>query len=223
MMIGTSIRPVLALPVLVVALASRGHGQATGIPVRNAGVRPGVAVAVDLGLGRISRTGGDDQSRAIAATGSLGFGPFGVVLGLGRGTIDPAVGPDRSETTVTGAAQLTMFALPVFPLKLTWQADLARVLDGGSGSPWRGSLGLGAVVVIPAVVVSIRPWIAPRLEYLDGQPVRGGRLKSALSAGIDIELMSGLGFRLGYDSRVGWDNGNERATGISLGASYHFR
>jgi hypothetical protein len=220
-----STRMFVALAALVTGWGAQGLAQVTGLPVRNPGVIQGFTIGGDVGFGKISRSGadGDDQSRAFGALATLGFGPVGAALGIVHATIDPAVGPNRSQTTLTAAAQLTVFGGPLVPLKVSWQAGVAKPLDGGDQKAWRGHLGIGAALAIPAVAFSIRPWVAPRLDYLANQPVSGTRFKGAVSAGIDLGLLNGLGLRVGYDSRLGWDNGTEPASGISVGASYHFR
>lgn len=215
----------LAFALVAVVLVSRLAAQATGVPARNAGVAQGVSVGVDLGFGRIDRSGAgaDDASRALAGSLSLGFGPLGGSLGLSRMWIDPASGVDRTRSAVFGTAEFTVFGGPLVPLRVVWQARYARQFEGDANRPWRGSVGIGAALTIPAAVVSIRPWIAPRLDYLGRQPVTGPRLKPSLSAGVDLGLLNGLGIRVGYDNRLGWDQASERATGVSLGARYQFR
>lgn len=214
-----------ALAVLLLgvpALASRGFGQATGVPVRGAGMGQGATLGIDFGVGRLE--GGGEKSRAVAASATAGLGPLGVMAGIGKSWIDPDTGPTRDQSTLMLGASLTIFGGPLVPLKVSWQAGVDKALDDtGSGKPWRGHVGVGAALTIPAAVVSIRPWIAPRLDYLKDQPVSGPRVKGSLSAGIDLGMLNGLGLRVGYDSRIGWDNGNRRASGISIGASYHFR
>lgn len=218
-------RALAALLLLVAAVASRASAQATGVPVRNAGLSRGISLSGDVGFGKVQSgtSGTPDRSRAVAAGAGLGLGPLGVTVGVARVTIDPATGANRSTTSGSATAQMTVFGGPLVPLKIIWQAGAARSLDGGSGGPWRGHAGLGAVLAIPATVVSIRPWIAPRLDYLARQPVAGTRAKGAVSAGIDFGLLNGMGLRVSYDSRLGWENGLERASGIGIGASYHFR
>lgn len=206
-----------------VALPVRLLSQATGVPVRNAGVVQGISAGVDFGFGRIERPGGDDVSRAVAGRVSAGFGPLGASLLVSRTRIDPGVGPTTSYSAAAATAELTMIGGPLIPLKVMWQAGYAKALDAGSGGPWRGSLGLGAALTIPATVVSIRPWIAPRVDYLGRQVVQGPRLKPGLSAGVDLGLLNGLGVHVAYDNRLGWVDGRERAAGVSVGFRYHFR
>ena len=215
----------LTIALLGGALPSRLAGQATGMPVRNAGVGQGISAGVDLGFGRIDRSGSgtDDVSRAVAGTVALGFGPLGGSLGLSRATIDPATGPDRTRNALFATAEFTVLGGPLVPIRVLWQASYARQLDSGSNAPWRGSVGVGASLTIPAAIVSIRPWVAPRLDYLGRQPIAGARIKPSLSAGVDLGLLNGLGIRVAYDNRLGWDSAAERATGVSFGVRYHFR
>lgn len=221
----TSLRVSLTIALLSGALVSRLPAQATGVPVRNSGIGQGISAGVDLGFGRRDRSesGGKETSRAIAGSVALGFGPVGGSVGLSRVSIDPATGANRTRTALSATAELTLFGAPLVPLKVVWQAGYARQLASGASPPWRGSLGIGAGLTIPAAVVSIRPWIAPRLDYLAHQPVSGTRVKPSLSAGVDLGFLNGLGIRLGYDNRLGWDDATERATGVSVGVRYHFR
>lgn len=205
---------------------AESRGQDGAVPIRNAGVSQGISLAIDVGFGRLRRVGsasGDDRSRAISGSGSVGFGPLGLTVGVSRVTIDPVAGPDRTSSVLTGAAQFTVFGGPLVPLKVVWQAGADRSLAGGSGAPWRGWGGIGAALTIPAAVLSIKPWIAPRVDYIGTRPLTGGRFKTALSAGVDLGLLNGWGVRAGYDSRLGWSSGDTPASGVSIGASYHFR
>ena len=216
----------LALALLSVTLGAAASAQDAAVPIRNAGVTQGITIGADLGFGRLKRSGtaGDDRSRAIALGGSAGFGPVGITIAVSRVTLDPAVGGNQGRSVLTGSAQFTVIGGPLVPLKIVWQAGADRSLtDGGSGSPWRGWAGLGAALSIPAAVLSIKPWIAPRLDYIGNRPVTGGRIKAALSAGIDLGLLNGWGLRAGYDTRLGWSNGGTPASGVSIGTSYHFR
>lgn len=204
-------------------LVSRLAAQATGVPLRNAGGPSGIWVGVDVGLGKIKRANaGDDVSRAIAGAVGVSFGPLGLSGTLSRTTLDPASGPSRGISAGLVQAEIVAIGGPLLPFRLAWQGSYAREL-GGNDRPWRTALGVGAALTIPTVVVSIRPWLAPRLEYRGAQPVRGGRLKTALAGGVDAGLLNGMTIRLGYDNRLGWDSAVDRAAGISLGISYSFR
>lgn len=203
-------------------LVSDATAQISGIPIRNAGVTGGFGLAADVGFGRIKRPGDNDKSRAVGVTGALGFGPLGLSAGLIRTTIDPVTGPNVSQTSLAAAAQFAVFGGPLVPLKVTWQAGVVQPFDApeGGSKPWRGHLGIGAAFAIPAVAVSIRPWVAPRVDLIR---IDGTQVKGAVSGGVDFGLLSGLGFRLAYDSRLGWAGDDQPASGFSIGVGYHFR
>lgn len=205
-----------------IALVSDAAAQISGIPIRNAGVTGGFGLAADFGLGSVKSPGDNDKSRALGVTGALGFGPLGLSAGVIRTTIDPAMGPNVSQTSLAAAAQFAVFGGPLVPLKVTWQAGLIQPFDApaGASKPWRGHLGVGAALAIPAVAVSIRPWVAPRVDLIR---VDGTQIKGAVSGGVDFGLLSGLGFRLAYDSRLGWAGEDRSASGFSVGVGYHFR
>lgn len=199
------------------------HAQATVLPLRNPGVATGISLSADLGLARVKRAdpASDDKGWAVGATLAAGLGPFGATATLARSTIDRDAGTTH-QTTATAAASLRVFGGPLVPLSIQWQAAGSVRLDGDS-NPWRGSLGLGAALTIPVPVLSIKPWLAPRVEYFGGQSVDGSNLKGAVSAGVDLGFLNGLGLRVAYDSRVGWDAPDDAPAGISFGVSYAFR
>ena len=217
-------RLVLASALIGLGVPSRVAGQGTGVPVRNAGVIQGISLGVDLGFGQTRRSSGqrDDKSRAISGSLSAGFGPIGGSVSLSRLKVTPGQGQSSMVTVGAATAELSIIGGPLIPLKIVWQAGYVRPLGTGASPPWRGSLGLGAALTIPAAVFSIRPWIAPRVDYF-GRPAGGARVKPSLSAGIDLGLLNGLGVRVGYDNRLGWSDVAERAAGVSLGVRYQFR
>ncbi|MGE0440083.1 MAG: hypothetical protein AB7S39_06290 [Gemmatimonadales bacterium] len=218
----TIVRRLAALPLLGLGLVSPGHAQAVGVPIRNAGVSQGISVSGEVGFGRIKRPNDDDTSTGFGAFGTVGLGPIGAALGVTRVNIDPAGSARRESTTLNAAANLTVFGGPLVPLRITWQVGAARGLDGPAKDDWRGHLGLGAALTIPAVAFALRSWIAPRVEYLGREPAVGDRIRGAVSAGIDLGLLNGMGLRVSYDSRLGWDSNDDRATGIGIGASFQF-
>lgn len=213
----------LALPVGALA------GQTTGLPLRNAGVRTGVEVGLELGLGKIADSPPqDDQTvRALAASAAAGLGPFGASVTIARADRNTAT---LDRTTLTGAAGLRVFGGPLVPLSITWQAAVAVPLgefdvpqDAPAERPWRGSVGIGAALTIPNPLVGITPWVAPRLDYFARQPVSGTRVKGAIAAGLELGFLNGLVLRASYDSRIGWEPAGDAPAGVSIGVGYRFR
>jgi len=215
----------LGYSALTLLLASRSSAQATGTPIRNATIPTGITLGVDFGFGKARES--DAGSTSVGAVATAGLGPIAGQLGITRSDVEEV----GAGTAVFAAAELTVFGGPLVPLKVAWQAGLTRWLDRPGpieadptrSRAWRGWLGAGASLSIPAALLSIKPWLAPRLEYFGRQPVDGVRLKPALSGGVDLGLLNGLGLRVAYDSRLGWTDGRDHATGVSIGASYTFR
>lgn len=214
---------------LAMALAGPAAAQTTGLPLRHAGVRTGVEIGAELGLGRVrlDPPAEDETVRTLAASAGAGIGPVGFAVTLARADRNVAA---ADRTTLTGAAGLRVFGGPLVPLAIAWQAALAVPLgdidpaaDGSSERPWRGSVGLGAALTIPLPVLAITPWLAPRADYLGRQPVSGSRVKAAFAAGVDLGLLNGVVIRAAYDSRIGWEPADDAPAGISFGVGYRFR
>ncbi len=218
------LRASLALVLGGVGAAGALQAQATVLPLRNAGISTGISLSGELGFARVKHPtpAPDDKGWAVGATLAAGLGPFGATATLARSSIDRGAGATH-QTTATGTAALRVFGGPLVPLSIQWQAAGSVRLDGSGSKPWRGSVGLGAALTIPIPVLSIKPWIAPRAEYYGGQSIAGSSLKAAVSAGVDLGFLNGLGLRVAYDSRVGWDLPDDGPAGVSVGVSYGFR
>lgn len=210
----------LALLVTGLGLVAPAWGQAAGLVVRNAGASQGFTIATVYGRGRDSTTSGTGKSDALGARAQAGLGPIGVSVGIAR-TWFGAGSAKIHRDEISATAALTVFGGPLVPLKVSWQVGGSRALGGEQA--WRGSVGIGAALAIPAAVLSIRPWLAPRFDYLAHQTVRGSRIKPAVAAGIEFGLLNGLGLQVEYDSRLGWDSGSGSVPGIGIGISHHFR
>ena len=215
------LRVTLASAGLGLCLASPASGQAAGLVVRNAGVSQGVTLGAVYGRGRDRSSSGASGLDAVGARAQIGLGPIGVSLGIARTWLEPAGLAKVHRDELSATAALTVFGGPLVPLKVAWQVGGSRSL--GTDQAWRGSHGLGAALVIPAALLSIRPWLAPRIDYLGHQTIQGSRVKPAFAAGIEFGLLTGLGVQIEYDSRLGWDAGSGRVPGIGIGVSHHFR
>lgn len=202
------------------AFASTLAAQAAGLVVRNAGIAQGLSIGAVYGRGRRTETAGTTSIDGLGARLQAGLGPAGVSVGVARSWLEPAGGVRVRRDELTAAVAMTVFGGPLVPLKVSWQAAGSRGL--GTDRAWRGSLGLGAALTIPATVLSIRPWLAPRIDYLGHQSVHGSRFKPAVAAGVEFGLLTGLGLQIEYDSRLGWDGGAGPVSGIGLGISHHF-
>jgi opacity protein-like surface antigen len=197
-------RLVRALTTLAVAVAAtRGaEDQVPGIPVYNSGVATGIALYGDVGFPNNTAGGGT----AFALTGRAGFGALGVTAMVSR--INPEGDFSDNTTSVGATGNLKVFGGPLIPLSVTLQGGagytkLGTSIEGGDIEQWHFPVGLGFGLNIPNPALAIRPWIAPRVDisHVTGE----GVLESAtnthfgLSAGVELNLLNGLGLHAAYD------------------------
>lgn len=97
-------------------------------------------------------------------------------------------------------SQQSPFRLGIFAGLGAW-----RSFHSASDASWDeggGSIvgGISYGFVVPTPVVSLVPWVAPRVSYIssDGAPPFEGT-HAAFAAGIDAQLRNGIGFRAAYD------------------------
>jgi hypothetical protein len=100
------------------------------------------------------------------------------------------------------------------PLTVFLQAGYGYLQNGPHGD-WRVPVAAAFALTIPTPVVSLRPWLAPRLELADGQD---GTLDSTFggSAGLDLSFIGG------FQLRLLWDNVQAADRTLGAGAAFHF-
>lgn len=198
--------------VLVLACAGSAVAQNPGLPVINSGVSSGLTLAADVGFPSDDAGGGT----AFAGTGKIGLGPIGLTATVS--SWKPDGNADR-YTSVGGTGNLKIFGGPLIPFSVTFQAGAAYTKDEGV-TVWHFPVGVGLAVKIPTTVIGLKPWVAPRLDMVR---TSGGGLSSntdshfGISGGVELNLLSGLGFQVAYD-RVSMDNLNP--TTFSVGIHY---
>ncbi|HEU4697888.1 MAG TPA: hypothetical protein VFS40_01800 [Gemmatimonadales bacterium] len=222
-----------ALAVLGSAGARAARAQALGIPVNNSGVATGLALYADAAF----PNAGWGKGTAFALTGKLGFGRLGATAMVSR--YDPSVATVTTGDAVVSAGATLNYKLlggPLIPLSATlqggagyWKQDLV----GGTGLPtgsrtyWRFPVGLGVGLNIPGPAFSLRPWIAPRVDVTHVGPASGAPAGTsgetttsfALSAGAELNLLSGLGLQAAYD----WYGDAPHPQIFAVGAHYALR
>ena len=183
------------------------HAQVAGLPVRNAGLGTGIAIALDAGFPSADA----GKGFAVGATGALGVGPLGVTASVSR--FEPK--DLDARWSVGGSANLKLFGGPLIPLSLTLQAGVARTsiaantIEGDALDTriWHFPVGVGVALTIPNPVFSIKPWLAPRVDVRRTSQSDGGTATIVhhtdtdfgLSGGVDLGFLSGLTVRLMYD------------------------
>ncbi|HEV8612363.1 MAG TPA: outer membrane beta-barrel protein, partial [Gemmatimonadales bacterium] len=97
-------------------------------------------------------------------------------------------------------------------------------IDAGS-TIWHFPLSLGVALTIPNPVFSIKPWVAPRIDFSrtrTDDAFTGSHSSTdthfGLSGGIDLGFLSGLSVRAMYD-RLNADNGVHPSV-LSLGLGF---
>jgi hypothetical protein len=181
---------------LVVALACAAlpvtaAAQMRGMPVYNSGFGIGAGAALDAGFANDAAGGGT----TLGASASAGLGFIGVTAGVSVGKVN-----DKTVWSPGVAASLRLFGGPLLPFRVTLQAGAAQWSEGVVTSMHVPvSLGLAANIPIPGI--AIRPWIAPRFDYVttsfENSDVSATEL--GMSGGIEVGMLSGITVRAAYD------------------------
>ena len=235
-----------AMILLAFALsAAPARAQNPGLPVYNSGVPRGIAIYGDLGFPNDQAGGGT----AYGATGKAGFGLLGVTATIS--SFDPGGASDK-EISLGGTLNYRLLGGPLVPLSVTLQAGaswlkLSDGIDVGgiqtrlapSGpafstvptplpegvelTSYRFPIGIGFALVIPNPVLSIHPWLAPRVDinYRKAGDVSNTDTNFGLSGGLELNLLNGFGVQAAYDRVFASDVPDPGTFGI--GAHYAFR
>lgn len=196
--------------------------QVRGIPVYNAGVPRGIGVYGDVGFSNDEAGGGT----AYAVTGRAGFGPFGATAMFS--TYNPD-GPADSDLSVGATLNYRVFGGPLVPFAVTLQGGLGYAKPDNSTLPiedvteLRYQAGVGLALTIPNPVLAIKPWLAPRLDFVRHSGVgfeADTNSEFALSGGLELNTLGGFGLHATYDA-IFDESGTPGVFGV--GAHYTFR
>jgi len=179
--------------VMLLASAGTAAAQNPGLPVVNSGVSTGLTLAADVGFPSDDAGGGT----AFGGTGKIGLGPLGITATVSSWKPD---GSDERYTSLGGTGNLKIFGGPLIPFAVTFQAGAGYTKDG-STTLWHFPVGVGLSIKIPTTVIGLKPWVAPRLDISRVSTPAGSDTENhfAFSAGIELNLLSGLGFQAAYD------------------------
>lgn len=211
----------LALVFLGVAGISAASAQVRGIPVYNSGIPSGIGLYGDIGFP-------DEQSgkgRALALSGRAGFGAFGATAIFSNFNPD---GDGENDLSVGATLNYKLLGGPLIPLSVTLQGGIGYskpsdgILPTDEVNEFRYPVGVGVALTIPNPALAIKPWLAPRVDIVrqSGGGVSDTETNFGLGAGLELNMLSGLGFHAAYD-RVFMDGGDPSVFGV--GAHYTFR
>jgi hypothetical protein len=214
---------VRAVAVLALALgASPARAQNPGLPVYNFGVPRGIGLYGDFGFPNAAA----GKGTAYGVTGRAGFGGIGVTATLSA--LNPE-GPAGSDVSVGGTLNYKLLGGPLVPLSVTLQGGVSYAKPGEGFLPgqeitsYRFPVGVGFALVIPNPVLSIRPWLAPRVDinYVKSGGPSNTDTNFGLSGGLELNLLTGFGIQAAYDRVFAKDIADPATFGV--GAHYSFR
>lgn len=170
--------------------------QSLGLPVVNNGVGTGINLAVDVGFSN------EDAGKATTIGGSatLGIGFVGVTGTIAR--YNPKVGDAIWAPGVSGS--LRLLGGPLIPLRVVALAGVSHWKSSGN-SFTHVPISLGIAATIPSPGFAIKPWIAPRIDFMrqvldGGDDITDGTDASfGISGGIELGLLNGMSIRAAYD------------------------
>jgi len=176
--------------------------QNPALPVYGGGFAPGLELAASVVfMGEESRMG---DGTALGATGTLAIGRLGVAASAAR--FDVAGNGGRFGAGVQAGVKVVggdFSPLAVFAL-----GGIGTIEDDDDASSTQFvPLGMGFTLTLPTPLLSIKPWLAPRLDMTrtSFQGESDWNSLFGLSAGVDLTLLSGFAFRAAYDYLKNYD------------------
>ena len=187
-----------------VALAAPASAQVAGLPVFNSGIGTGIGINADVGFPNQDAGKGS----AYGLTGSVGLGPLGITATVASRKPN---GASSSTTWLGGTVNMKLFGGPLIPITVNAQvgagfASLTGLGFGGTDQKYLSvPVGIGIIANIPSPALSIKPWIAPRMQYTRvnssaASASSSSQTKFGLSAGVNLGLAMGRSFRVAYDT-----------------------
>ncbi len=177
--------------VLIAASCAAGSvaAQVQGLPVVNNGVPVGINLAADIGFANA------DAGKGTTLGGSAAIGLGFVGLGGAIARTSPENGGDMWSQAVS--ASLNILGGPLVPIRVTVMGGMGWwEVAGIKTTRYPVSLGLSATIPIPAL--SIKPWLAPRVERIETTGLDAEN-HFGLAGGIELAMLNGLSIRASYD------------------------
>jgi hypothetical protein len=207
------IRGGLALAALsALGSASLLTAQVPGLPVWRPLPVAGVVLEGEMAWPNDAAGGGSVVGAAVA------YGQGGVVLRGSLALVDREGSDAELGWGALGRVALVGSRSTPFRVGAFMGVGGVRLANGAvSATTYRVPVGLDVGIVVPTPVVILGAWLAPRVDLATTDPFTSKRLgaRGGFAAGIDIELLNGLGVRAGYD-RVLLEPEDESTFGVGI-------
>lgn len=187
----------------------------------------GLTIAADFAVGVNSDAELVPDEKPLAYAGRVTLGVPRVNITAGVGAVNPRGGLD-TEISFGGSLEVSVFDVPLVPVKITVLAGAGRTRFGGSGVP--GSdvtildvpIGVAVGIKPPSPLVSVVPWAAPRIhiQRVSFGGVSESEVGFGASGGVNLNLPTGLGFHAALD----WITiGDPSVSPLRLGVGAHYK
>lgn len=202
----------IALLTAAVGFARPAAAQVTGLPVINSGIVSGISITGMVGF----PSSDYGKGKSYGARGTIGLGPIGFAAQISSYNPD---GPTDSYTAYGASANLKVFGGPLIPLSVTLQGAAEYATPASDVKLLHVPVGLGIALKIPNPALAIKPWIAPRVDFARAQVLGDSKTKTkfGLSAGVDFNLIFGLGLSASYDKVFSGDAGSPAVFALGAG------
>jgi hypothetical protein len=196
-----SCAPPFAMVSVLGLLATPAVAQMIGNPVyfdQSGGV--GVTINADYGRGLNTAS---EKMNYFGGRATLGLPVVSITVGAGSAQSSGG----NSMTSFGGDVAVNVVRGPTVPVKLALQGGAAYTDNylGSGAKGWRVPAGAVVTFNVKSPRASVRPWVAPRIDYTHvsasggGLTYNGARTKFGASAGLNVGLPSGLGFHVAVD------------------------
>ena len=217
-------RRIVALAVAAASLlAVPARAQVLGLPVYGAGVSSGISLNADYGFDTFEP--GSAKAKTIGLTGGVALGPLGVTATYA--STNPE-GAGNNQTSFGATANMKVFGGPLIPISVNAQVGAGYWVLKGAGPLGQDlknvniPVSLGIALNIPTPGVSIKPWIAPRMQYTRSTGgVDNSQTKFGISAGVNLGLIGGINGRIAYDQISLNNNVKNKIFSIGLGWNFN--
>ena len=217
-------RRTVALAVAAASLlAVPARAQVLGLPVYGAGVSSGISLNADYGFDTFEP--GSAKAKTIGLTGGVALGPLGVTATYA--STNPE-GAGNNQTSFGATANMKVFGGPLIPISVNAQVGAGYWVLKGAGPLGQDlkkvniPVSLGIALNIPTPGVSIKPWIAPRMQYTRSTGgVDNSQTKFGISAGVNLGLIGGINGRIAYDQISLNNNVKNKVFSIGLGWNFN--